>query len=131
MSLKVKITKLVIKLTPTKLIKWVANIILKDIAELTGFSFDLDARTAYVQIQLLGEPEAIDVWLEDFAIIGEQQSYHLIIHKAKANRIWLDNILSRIVEKEWKIPVTPQMTSYIEFAAELFKAESPDKKVVA
>ncbi len=129
MSFKVKLTKLVIKLTPTKLIKWVANIILKDIAELTGFSFDLDARTAYVQVHLVGEPEAIEVWLEDFAIIGEQESYHLIIHKAKANRIWLDNILSRIVEKKWKIPVTPQITSYLEFAAELFKPESSDKKI--
>ncbi len=127
MSFKVKLVKIAIKLTPTKLILWVANIILKDIAELTGFSFDLDARTAYVQIQLVGESETIEVWLENFAIVNEQQSYYLIIHQAKSNRIWLGNLLSRIVEKQWKIPVTPQMTSYVEFAAELFKAESPEK----
>lgn len=124
MSFKVKLVKIAIKLTPTKLILWVANIILKDIAELTGFSFDLDARTAYVQIQLVGESETIEIWLENFAIINEQQSYYLIIHQAKSNRIWLGNLLSRIVEKQWKIPVMPQMTSYVEFAAELFKAES-------
>ena len=124
MSFKTRITKIVIKCTPPKLILWVANIILKDIAELTGFSFDLDARKAYMQIQLVGESETIEVWLEGFAILTDKESYKLIIEQARSNRIWLDNILSRIVRKTWKIPVTPQMTSQIEFIAELLSAES-------
>ena len=126
MSFKVSLVKVAIKLTPTKLILWVANVILKDIAELTGFSFDLEERTVFVQIQLVGESETIDVWLEDFAIVDEHKSYYLIIHQAKSNRIWLRNLLSRIVEKKWKIPVTPQIASHLEFAAELFEAKNVD-----
>ena len=125
MSFKSGLAKIVIKWTPPKLILWVANIILKDIAELTAFSFDLDARKSYIQIQLAGESETIDVWLEGFAIITDGKSYKLIIEQARSNRLWLDNILSRIVRKTWKIPVPSQMAPQIEFIAELFKAENP------
>jgi len=125
MSFKTRLTKIIIKCTPPTLISWVANIVLKDIAELTGFSFDLDARKAYMQIQLVGESETIDVWLEGFGIITDEDSYKLIIEQARSNRLWLDNILSRIVGKTWKIPVTSQMTSQIEFIAELLKVENP------
>ena len=60
MSFKLSLAKAAIKWTPKKLISWIANIILKDIAEITELSFDLDARTSYVQIQLVGESETID-----------------------------------------------------------------------
>lgn len=123
MSFKLSAAKTVIKWTPKKLISWVANIILKDIAELTGFSFDLEARKSYLQIQLAGESETIEVWLEGFAINMDEDSYKLIIEYAKSNRIWLNNILSRIVGKEWKIPVTSQITPQIKFIAELLKVE--------
>ncbi len=110
------------------MIIWVANIILKGIAELTAFSFDLDTRKAYVQIQLVGEVETIDVWLEDFAIVSDHGSYQLIIQQAQSNRIWLSNILSRIAGKAWTIPVIPQFAAEIELISELFKAESPEQK---
>jgi len=128
MSFKLSLVKTAIKWTPKKLISWVANIILKDIAEVTELSFDLDARTSYVQIQLVGESETIDVWLEDFAIISNEDSYKLVIKQARSNRIWLGNILSRIIKKEWDIPVPSQMASQFEFVAELFKAETPEQK---
>ncbi|MCF6249682.1 MAG: hypothetical protein L3J75_00230 [Methylococcaceae bacterium] len=121
MSFKLSLTKTVIKWTPNKLISWVTNIILKDIAELTDFNFDLEARKSYMQVQLAGESETIDVWLENFAIITNEGSYKFILEQAKSNRIWLDNILSRIAGKEWKIPVTAQMAPNIEFLAELLK----------
>lgn len=124
MSLKTSIVKLAIKLTPRKLISWVANIVLKDIAELTSLSFDLETRTAYIQIQLVGESETIEVWVDGFAIIPDQGSYKFIIEKANSNRLWLDNIFSRIVRKTWKIPNTPQMAPHIEFIAELLKADN-------
>ncbi len=124
MSLKTSIVKSVIKWTPRKLISWVANIVLKDIAELTSLSFDLEARTAYIQIQLVGESETIEVWVDGFAIIPDEGSYKFVIEKANSNRLWLDNILSRIVRKTWKIPDTPQMAPHIEFIAELLKADS-------
>ncbi|MGZ8183365.1 MAG: hypothetical protein ACXWT1_15520 [Methylobacter sp.] len=133
MSFKTSLIKMAIKWTPNALIIWVANIILKDIAELTDFNFDLEARTAYVQIQLLGESETIDVWLEDFAIVSEEESHKLIIQQARSNRVWLNNILSRIAGKAWKIPVPPQFKAEIELISELFKAEnaeaeSPDQE---
>ena len=106
------------------MIIWVANIILKGIAELADFNFDIDTRSAYVKIQLLGESETIEVWLEDFAIISDEGAYQFIIHQAQSNRLWLNNILARIAGKAWKIPVIPQLAPHMELVAELFKAES-------
>jgi hypothetical protein len=117
-----------IKLTPNILIVWVANIILKGIAELTDFSFDLETRKIYVQIQLLGESETIQVWLEGFAIVSDGESHEFIIPQAKSNRLWLNNLLGRIVGKAWKIPVTPQLAPHIELISELFKAENPKQE---
>jgi hypothetical protein len=106
----------------------VANIILKDIAELKDFSFDLDTRTAYVQIQLVGESETIEVWLEDFAIVNNEGAYQLIVQKAQSNRIWLNNLLSRIAGKAWSIPEIPQLAPHLELIAELFKPENPEQE---
>jgi len=124
MSVAINLTKLVIKWTPRKLISWVANIVLKDIAELTSLRFDLETRTAYIQVQLVGESETIEVWVDGFAIIPDDGSYKFVIDQANSNRIWLDNILSRIVKKTWKIPNTPQFAAQIAFVAELLKADS-------
>ncbi len=128
MSFKTGLIKMAIKCTPNIMIIWVANIILKGIAELTAFSFDLDTRKAYVQIQLVGEVETIDVWVEDFAIVSDQGSHRLIIQQAQSNRIWLSNILSRIAGKAWKIPVIPQFAAEIELISELLKAENPKQE---
>ena len=125
MSLKANLANLAIKMTPNMLIKLVANIVLKDIAKLTGFNFDIDTRQLFVQVHLAGESETIDVWLEDFSIITDAGSYKFVMQQASSNRVWLDNILSRIVRKEWPIPIPSEMSSQFEFVAELFKAERP------
>ncbi|MGZ4954781.1 MAG: hypothetical protein ACXV8Q_06680 [Methylobacter sp.] len=125
MSFKTGLIKMAIKLTPNKMIIWVANIVLKDIAELTDFNFDLEARKVFVQIQLLGESETIEVWLEDFAVVSDEEAYKLIIQQARSNRIWLNNLLSRIIGKAWKIPAMPQFAAEIKLISELFEAESP------
>jgi hypothetical protein len=130
MSFKSSLIKMAIKLTPNIIVIWMANIILKGIGELADFNFDLDARKAYVQIQLLGESETIEVWLEDFAIISDEGSYQLIIHQAQSNRIWLNNLLSRVAGKAWKIPVIPQFAAHIELVAELLKDERPKLVVI-
>jgi hypothetical protein len=125
MSFKTSLVKMAIKLTPDILVIWIANFILKGIAELSEFNFDLDTRQAYVQATLYGETEPIEVWLEDFAIVSDGASHQLIIHQAKSNKPWLNNLLSRIAGKAWNIPVIPQFQGQIELASELFKAESP------
>jgi hypothetical protein len=124
MSYKTSLIRMAIKWTPNMMILWVANIMLKGIAELIAFSFDLDARKIYVHTQLIGEAESIEVWMEDFAIISEEESYKIIIHQAQSNRIWLDNILSRLIGKAWTIPVPPQFAAQFGLMAELFKVES-------
>lgn len=125
MSYKTGLIKMAIKWTPNAMIIWVANIVLKDIAELKDFNFDLETRKVYVQTQLLGESETIDVWLEDFAIVNDEDGYKFIVQQARSNRIWLTNLLSRIVGKAWKIPVIPQLAAQMELISELFKAENP------
>jgi hypothetical protein len=127
MSFKASLLKTAIKLTPNKMIIWGANFILKNIAELTAFDFDIDSRNLYVQIQLVGESETIEVWLEDFGIVRDGESYEFIIQQAKSNRIWLHNLLAYIAGKTWKTPATINLnlTEHIELVAELFKAEKP------
>ena len=125
MSFKSSLIKMVIKLTPNILIIWVSNIILKGIAELTEFSFDLEARKVYVQTRLYGEEGTIEVCLEDFAVFRDGESYRFIIHQAKSDRPWLNNLLSRIIGKAWKIPAMPQLTTQLELLTELFKAKAP------
>ena len=125
MSIKSGLVKMVIKLTPNLLIIWVSNIILKGIAELTEFSFDLEARKVYVQTRLYGEKETIEVFLEDFAVFSEGDSYRFIIHQAKSDRPWLNNLLAHITGKAWKIPAIPQLTAQLELLTELLNIENP------
>ena len=127
MSFKSSLLKTAIKLTPNKMIIWVANFILKDIASLTDFDFNLDTRKLYVQVQLVGESEAIEVWMDDFAIVRDGESYEFIVQQTKSNRIWLHNLLAKIAGKKWKIPVIPQLAAYIGTVAEVFKAEKSEQ----
>ena len=128
MSFKTSLVKIAIKLTPNIVVIWGANIILKGIAELSEFIFDLDTRSAYVQITLFGEAEPIEVRVDGFTIVSDEESHQFIIQQAQSNRLWLNNILSRIVGKAWKIPENPQNKAQIEFVAELLEAESPEQE---
>jgi len=119
-----------IKLTPDVLVVWVANIMLKGIAELTDFSFDLDTRKAYIQTTLYGEAEAIEVWLDGFAVVSDEDGNRFVIHQAQSNKPWLNNILARIVGKAWKIPVIPQLAAEIELIAELLQAEQTEQEEI-
>jgi hypothetical protein len=127
MSIKSNLVKMAIKCSPKVAVIWVANKVLKGIAELSDFIFDLDLRTAYVQMTLYGEAEPIEVWLDDFAIINEEDgSKKFIVQQAKSNKPWLQNIFAHIVGKAWKIPVIPQLAPYMDLIAELLKAENFD-----
>ena len=130
MSIKSGLVKMVIKLTPNLLIIWVSNIILKGIAELTEFSFDLEARKVYVQTRLYGEKETIEICLEDFAVFSEGDSYRFIIHQAKSDRPWLTNLLAHITGKAWKIPAIPQLTAQLDLLTELLNTETPAQEKI-
>ena len=123
MSFKSSLIKTLIKLTPNVLIIWVANIVLKGVVELLQFNFDIDSRKMYVQTRLYGEEGTIDVVLEDFAVFSDDGSYRFIIHHANSDRPWLNNLLSRVIGKAWKIPTLPGFTGQIELMAEVFKAK--------
>jgi len=125
MSIKSTLLKLLIKLTPNILIIWVANIILKGIAELIAFDFNVDTRKLYLQTRLYGENESIEVTLEDFAVFNDGESYRFIIHHARSDRPWLNNLLSRLIGKAWKIPALPQFSSQLDVIAEMFKNNPP------
>ncbi|MEY4719518.1 MAG: hypothetical protein RL563_2136 [Pseudomonadota bacterium] len=128
MSIKSALLKLVIKLTPNMLIIWASNLILKGIAELLDFSFDLDSRKIYVKTRLYGENETIEVTLQDFAIFNDGDSYRFILHKANSDRLWLDNLLNHFTGKAWAIPGMPGLNSSLKVVAELFEANSPSIK---
>ena len=123
MSYISSLIKIAVKLTPTTPILWVANFKLKGIAKVMALDFDLDARTVYVQTQLYGEPETIEVSVEGFAMIHDEYGYQLIIAKANSNRPWLNNLLAHITAKPWKIPHIPQLAAYMGLAFELLKAD--------
>ena len=128
MSYKSSFIKAAIKWTPKIMILTVGNIALKGIAKLTDFKFDLDARTVFVQTLLAGEQEAIEVSVEGFAITKEGESYRFIMQQAQANRPWLQQLLNRIAGKSWEIPAVIELTSYLDFAAELFKDENREQQ---
>jgi len=116
------------KLTPKILVVAVANIILKGIAEFSEILYDLDKRTAFVNVTLYGEEEAIEVALDGFEIMGDEGNYQFILHKAQSNKPWMNNILSRFVGKAWDIPAIPQYKDELGFVASLLKAEDTDNK---
>lgn len=124
MSLATGLVKIAIKLTPNIIVKWVANMVLKGIAEMSDFIFDIDARTAFLQVTLAGEVEAIEISVDGFAIISDGDSHQLLIQQAQSNKLWLNNLLSKVVGKPWKIPVIPQYKAQIEFVAELLQEEN-------
>ncbi|OAI19331.1 hypothetical protein A1507_07155 [Methylomonas koyamae] len=125
MSIAANIIRFAIKITPNSLIVWVANHVMKGIAELTQFNFDLDARKVYVQSRLYGEDFTIDVVLEDFAVFNDGESYRFILHSARSDRPWLQNILAKFVGKPWKIPALPGFAKPLELMAEVFAARPP------
>ena len=125
MSIKSRLIKMVIKLTPNILIIWVSNIILKGIAELTEFNFDIETRKIYVQTRLHGEKDTIEICLEDFAVFNDGESYRFIIHQAKSDRPWLTNLLALVTGKAWKIPAIPQLNAQLELLTELFQTPTP------
>lgn len=127
MRFKTKIISTAINCTPNRLIIWVANIVLKGIAEVSAFTLDFEARKVYVEMQLVGETEMIEVWLEGFAIITDDEAYKFILPQAKSNKIWLNNIFVHIIGKAWKIPAIPQIAPYMGLMAELLKVKSAEQ----
>ena len=121
--------KLAIKLTPKKLVSSVANLILKGIAEFSEITYDLDARTAFVKVTLYGEEEAIEVALDGFEILNDEEKYQFILHKAESNKLWMNNILARVAGKAWDIPPVPQYQDEVDFVASLLKPVDSGQKI--
>ena len=123
MSYTVSLIKTAIKLAPIKPVLWLANYKLKGIVTLHALDLDFDAKKVYVQAQLFGETETIDVWVEGFGMLYKESSYYLLIKTARSNQLWLNNLLTHIAGKPWKIPVIPQIAAYMGLVYELFKHE--------
>lgn len=123
MSYTVSLIKTAIKLAPIKPVLWLANYKLKGIVTLHALDLDFDAKKVYVQAQLFGETETIDVWVEGFGMLYKEASYYLLIKTARSNQLWLNNLLTHIAGKPWKIPVIPQIAAYMGLVYELFKHE--------
>ena len=128
MSIQSALLRIAIKLTPNLVIIWASNLILKGIAELLEFNFDIDSRKIYVKTKLYGESETIEVSLQDFAIFNDGNSYRFIIHHAHSDRLWLNNLLHHFIGKAWAIPAIPQLNSALKVVAELFDADSSTTK---
>ncbi len=122
-----KVIKVGAKLTPKILVEWVANIILKGIAEFSTITYDLDARTAFVVVTLYGEDEPIEVAVDGFEIISREEGYKFILHNGESNKPWMNNILARITGKEWDIPDIPEYRLQLEIVANLLKPLSEEE----
>ena len=120
MSFKTNLIRFAIKWTPKALIVWSANLLLKGVARLVDFHFDIDTRKLYAKTFLAGEAEPIEVWLEDFAILEKSGSYHARLGQARSNKLWLNNLLARVVNRHWKLPVPPQYLAQMAMVADVF-----------
>lgn len=114
--------KLAIKLTPSLFIIWASNFILKGIAKFHEFEFDLESRVFHVKVQLYGEVDTIEVWMEDFMVTTDGESYAFFLRQAHSDRPWLTNILAIIAGKSWKIPAVPALAPYMGLVSDLLKA---------
>ena len=123
MNFLTSLIKIAIKWTPKAMILWVVNYKLKGIAELKDFDLDLDARKVYVHTQLFGEAESIELWMDNFAIIIDEDAYKFILQQASSNKPWLNNALALVVGKAIQIPVIPQLTVFMPLAYALLKPE--------
>ncbi|MCH9698847.1 MAG: hypothetical protein K0U68_12155 [Gammaproteobacteria bacterium] len=122
MSYKASVIKLAINMTPDYVMRCVTNLILKDIAKLTDFTFDLNSRTAQVTFNLSGDPEPITVSVNGFEMTNEDGRHNFILHKAESDRQWVHAILNKVAGKGWKIPVIPRFQSKIDLVAEVLSA---------
>ena len=125
MSLKASLIRTAINMTPEWIVRWVTNFVLKEIAELKFFHFDLDSRKLYVEVQLVGESETIQVWVENFYVTTERAVSTVVIEQARSNRLWLTNILGRIVGRAWKVPVPDRFSAYADLLTELLQPKLP------
>jgi hypothetical protein len=105
MSYKTRLIKLVLNKTPRKAVLWAVNKKLKEVGELTDFSFNTDDRKLYVKIMLEGEIEPIDVKLEEFTVTTSGESGYLTIQQVQSNRAWVNTLLNKLLQgREWRIP---------------------------
>lgn len=101
------------------MILWGVNKKLKGLAKLTDFCLNCDEEKIYTQLILAGEEEPVDIWLENFSLITNEEKNIFIIHQTKSNREWLNTLLTKtILEREWKIP-----DSQVDLIQELFKLD--------
>jgi hypothetical protein len=130
MSFTSGLIKTAINCTPDFMMQWVANFILKGIAEISSFNFDLDTRMVYILLTLNGETEAIEVWIDGFAISQEYGVTYLMLNEGRSNKPWLNAIFAKITGKRWKIPALPQFQTYIDLAADVFKPVANEQEEV-
>ncbi len=124
MSLKTSLLKTLIGWTPRWLIARVANFILKGIVELKQFSLDLDARQIYVELQLYGEPDTLQIWLEAFYIANPTGTNPVfVLQKARSSKPWVNNVLAKVAGKAWAIPDLPQYRAQIQLVSELLESD--------
>jgi hypothetical protein len=119
MSLKATLIRTAIRWTPTSLIVWGGNLVLKGVARLMDFQFDLDQRRVYVRTLLQGEAEPIEVWLEEFAVIQQADGLYVILRQARSNKIWLTNLLAKVTGRAWKMPDAPPLRQHLGLVTEL------------
>ena len=65
---------------------------------------------------------AIDLTLEDFALLQDGDSYKAILNKAESNKPWLNNIMARVTGKAIPVPDVPQLKPHMALVADLLKA---------
>ena len=122
MSYVSRLIKIAVKWTPKAPFLWLINLKLKGIADITHVDVDLDAKLVTASVHLYGEPEAIEVRVENFAMLQDEYGYQFVVEEAYSNKPWLNNALAKITAKPWQIPNLPAAaTPYLNLAFELLK----------
>ncbi|MEN9681954.1 MAG: hypothetical protein RLZZ627_1847 [Pseudomonadota bacterium] len=121
MSIQASLIKAAIKMTPTFLITMVANVVLRGIAKLNAFDFDLESRRLRMSVRLLGEPEDIVLHLDNFGVTQRGDQYYFILRSAQSNKPWLNNLMAHVTHQCWPIPRIPQLAPYMGLVNELLE----------
>lgn len=131
MSLKATLIRSALNLTPSFLVTLIANLILRGIAQLTFFDLNLDRRILSVRFRLYGEPDSIDLVLENFRVIQHGTELYFMLSAARSNRPWLVNLFARVTQRAVPIPDLPVLRPYVGLILELLGERSQPVRQIA
>lgn len=104
MSLKSKIIKGIYNLTPNAVIIGLINRYIAEFGQLKYFKINSKNKEISAKVLLNGESESINLTVHNYKIIKTAAQASFIMLRGSSDRLWVNAILQKMVNKELEIP---------------------------